>query len=64
MLRLSAEKRYIHKAAKRGDRRTNLRSASPMARGAGYLWDKAVAWWVLGAWEKVMIGDEKKVRQS
>ena len=38
--RFSAEKSFIHKAAKQGERRTNLKSAPAKARGWGYLWDK------------------------
>ena len=57
-LRFAAEKTCIHKAAKLGDRKANLRSASRKGRGSGYLWDKAEAW---GAWGKV-IGDKKKVK--
>ena len=39
-LRIMAEKEFIHKAARRGNERTSLRSASPKARGVGYLRDK------------------------
>ena len=39
-LRFAAKKGFIHKAAKRGDRRTSLRPASPKTKGLGYLWDK------------------------
>ena len=39
--RFTAEKRFIHQAAERGNWRTNLKSDSLQARGLGYLRDKA-----------------------
>ena len=58
MLRFAAEKGFVHEAAKQGDRRTNLKSTSPKARGPGYSLDKAEAW---GVWGNV-IGNKKKVK--
>ena len=40
--RFAAEKGVIHEAAKQGNGRTNLKSASLKVRGSGYLWDKEV----------------------
>ena len=36
----AAKRVFNHKAAKRGDGITSLKSASPKARGSGYLWDR------------------------
>ena len=38
--RFAAKREFIHKAAKAGDGRTSLKSASLEARSSGYLWDK------------------------
>ena len=55
----------VYESAKRGDRRTNLKSPSQKARGLGYLWDKEAgqseAWGAWGEWGKG-IGNRKTVR--
>lgn len=38
----TAEKGFLHKAAKHGDGRTSLRFTSPKARGLGYLLVKSI----------------------
>lgn len=37
MQRFAAEKELVPEAAKQGDQRTSLKSASPKTRGLGYL---------------------------
>ena len=53
-------KSFIYKAVMGGDRRTSLKSASPMLRGLRYLWDKEAGW--PQAWGKVIGGGREKVR--
>ena len=36
----AAEKHFTHEAVKRGEWRTNLKSAPPKGEGLGILWDK------------------------
>lgn len=57
MLRFIEEKRFIHKAPKRGDGRTSFRSASLKVRGLGNLRDREAGW--SEAWRKVIGGKEK-----
>lgn len=56
MLRFPAEKRSIHKAAKKGEQMLKLPSSK--VRNSGYLWDKVEAW---GPWGEV-IRDKNKGR--
>ena len=44
MPRYAAEKGFIHKAAKHGDKRTSLKSTFMKVRGWRYLWDKEAGW--------------------
>ena len=58
MQRFAAEKVFHPEATKQGDQRSILRSASPQARGLGYLWDREVGW--SETWRKTTGGKEKK----
>lgn len=58
MPRFAAKKMFIPKVSKKGEGRTNLRSACPKARGLGYLWGKEARW--SGMWG-MMIGGKKKM---
>lgn len=49
------QRKFIHEGAKQGDKRTNLRFASPEVRGLAYLWGKDEIW-------GKVIEDKKKVR--
>lgn len=61
MLRCVAEKKVYSQGSKWRNRRTNLKSVSPRARGKGYLWDEEVRCpEVQGPWGK-MTGINKKV---
>ena len=60
MPRFAAEKGFIDKAAKRGNRRTSPKSTSPKVRDEGYLCYKAEAW---GTWGSV-IGSKKKLSNT
>lgn len=57
MQRFAAEKEFVPEAAKQGDQRTSLKSASPKTRGLGYLGDREAGW--SEAWRKMTGGKEK-----
>lgn len=46
MLSFAAEKGFIQKAAKQGDVRISLKSASLKDRGLGYLWNKEAGYFL------------------
>ena len=56
MLRFAAKTGFIHKAAKRGNRRKS-QIHLPKARGSGFLWDEKKSSRAVGSMETMRKGD-------